>query len=115
MPRRLRRISQPPIDRTGRRIESRAAWYGVAITAAGLALLVGGLLANHRVLFDDASTETMPEWGLVEAVTYGGITRVGRAGPDGAGQVTDTRPVEPPAVGPQPQDPPGRAKALCPT
>ncbi|HUU57914.1 MAG TPA: hypothetical protein VMZ50_00100 [Phycisphaerae bacterium] len=74
MPKRLRKVPQPPIDLARRRTESRSLGWGAVIVAAGVAMLCAALLTRHPVANDPG--ETIPEWRLVELVTRGGAKRI---------------------------------------
>ena len=75
----------------------------MAAVAVGAALLAVGLFGKYTVLYWESPPETVSEWGLVEAVTYGGIEQVVPAGEGAA-----VHPAGPGQGGP-------RAKKKCPT
>jgi hypothetical protein len=70
----FRKAPESPVGRPGRAYRARSGRAGLAIVLVGLAVLVTGLLASHRVAGNRG--EAIPEWRLVQLATYGGIRRL---------------------------------------
>ena len=94
MARKLKIITQPPINRFGRRDGRPRPWLTLVLLAVGLAMLAAGLMRTYPA----AGGAVIWEPQLVELVSRGGVHRAPATGPaatQAAGQVV-LQPVEKP-------------------